>query len=147
MLYHQQNEADMITKLKEELADAAYTGMTDQQAADALNAEIEVAQEYMLTDIRLAAAIGTVKAVTVIEAFKTQGDAVSLWIVEKLASTGLDIGNAEAPAFVQPLVTAGVVTQAEADQILALGKTTTTRERQIGFNIEVLPIHVTEARS
>lgn len=136
----------MIQQLKEELQ-TGYDGMTDAQIADSLNAPIEIPQEYMLTDIRLAAAVGTVKAVTVIEAFKTQADPVSLWVVEKLATTGLDIGNVEAPAFVQPLVTAGVVPQAEADSILALGKTTTTRAKQIGISQTVMDYHVTEARN
>jgi len=137
----------MIEKLKAELATGTYDGLSDQDTADALNAAIEIPQEYMLTDIRLAAAIGTVKAVTVIEAFKAQGDAVSLWIVEKLAGTGLDVGNAEAPAFIQPLVDGGVVTQEEADLILELGKTTTTRAKQIGINHDILTNWVTEARS
>lgn len=136
----------MITKLKTELANAQYDSMTNQEVADALNAAIEIQQEYMLTDIRLAAIIGTVKAVTIIEAFKTQGDAVSLWIVEKLAGTGLDIGNVEAPAFINPLVTAGVIEQADADAVLALGKTTTTRAKQIGINRNIVAAWITEAR-
>jgi len=137
----------MIAQLKTELATGTYDSMTDAQVADSLNAPIEIPQEYMLTDIRLAAAIGTVKAVTVIQAFKTQADPVSLWIVEKLAGTGLDVGNAEAPAFIQPLVDAGVVTKSEADSILALGKTTTSRAKQIGINQTVMDYHVTEARN
>lgn len=136
----------MIEKLQEELALPAYQGLTDQQAADLLNAEITVSQEYMLTDIRLAAAIGTAKTVAVIEAFKAQGDAVSLWIVEKLAGTGLDVGNPEAPAFVTPLVAGGVITQEEADMVLALGTATTTRAKQIGINKVITEGLVTEAR-
>jgi hypothetical protein len=137
----------MIEKIRTELLDPGYSGMTDQEAADALNAEIEISKEYMLTDVRLAAAIGTGKAVAVIEAFKAQGDPVSLWIIEKLAGTGLDIGNAEAPTFIQPLVTSKVVTQAEADAMLALGKTTTTRAAQIGYSRSVPVSWITEARS
>jgi hypothetical protein len=137
----------MIDKLKTELATGEYDTLTDQQVADALNAEIEVAKEYMLTDVRLAAAVGTITAVTVIEAFKAQSDPVSSWIVEKLMSTGLDIGNVEAPAFVLPLVGASVVTQAQADKILALGKLPTSRARQIGINQPVQAIFVTEARN
>lgn len=136
----------MISKLKAELGAGDYDGMSDIDVADSLNAIIDTHQEYMLTDVRLAAAIGTVKAVSVIEAFKTQADAVSLWIVDKLTSTGLDVGNVEAPAIISPLVSADVVTQAEADQILALGKTTTTRAKQLGMP-EVMAYHVTEARN
>lgn len=134
----------MIAKLKELLPE--YEGMTDAEVAADLNAEYQAPNEYMLTDVRLAAVIGTVKTVTIIGAFKAQGDPVSLWIVDKLATTGLDVGNPEAPAFIQPLVTAGVVTQAEADGILALGKRTTTKAQELGLG-EVKDYHVTEARN
>lgn len=137
----------MISKLKAELASGEYSGMTDQQVADTLNAPKEVSQLYMLTDVRLAATIGTAKTVACIEALKAQGDAVSLWIVDKLATTGLDISNVEAPALVQPLIDGGVITQAEADQVLALGKTTTTQARQIGINDTVMAYHIEEARN
>lgn len=137
----------MISKLRKELASGAYDALDDQQAADAFNAPIEEPLLYMLTDIRLASELGTVKAVEVIEAYKTQGDAVSLWIVEKLATTGLDIGNPEAVNFTQPMVDAGVITQQQADQVLALGKTTTTRAQQIGIGDTVMPYHITEARN
>lgn len=138
----------MISELKTELLLSDYADLSDQEVADALNAEtIEQSQEYMLTDVRLAALVGTVKAVTVIEAFKAQGDPVSLWIVEKLASTGLDIGNAEAPAFVLPLVDSGVVTQAEAELILDKGKRFISRAQQIGINSTVMDYHVAEARN
>lgn len=137
----------MISKLKAELATGEYTGMTDQQVADTLNASKEVPQLYMLTDVRLAATIGTQKAVGCIEALKAQGDAVSLWVVDKLAATGLDVGNAEAPALVQPLIDGGVITQAEADNVLALGKTTTTQAKQLGINDTVMAYHVQEARN
>lgn len=136
----------MIKELKELLQSGEYDSLSDQEVADALNAEITESCEYMLTDIRLAALIGTVKAVTVIEAFKANGDAVSNWIVEKLATTGLDIGNAEAPYLIQPLVDNGVVTQGEADVVLSMGMIETTKAKQVGINNHVLDVHVAEAR-
>lgn len=138
----------MISKLKTELATGNYDGMSDQEVADALN-DLKIIEhiEYMLTDIRLAATLGTVKAVAVVSALKANTeDPVSQWIVEKLATTGLDIGNAEAPALVAPLVTAEVVSQAEADKVLALGTRTINRAQQIGIVGQVKAIFVTEAR-
>ena len=136
----------MITKLKKELVSDTYNGMTDASVVERLNAEITVPVEYMLTDVRLAAIIGTVKAVAVLDAFKANLDSVSGWIVDKLMSTGLDIGNSETLAFVAPLVAGGIVTQNEADEILAFGQTTTTRAKQIGFVEPVKLVFVEEAR-
>jgi len=136
----------MISKLKSVLQDSVYNGKTNIEVAAMLNAPLTVQKEYMLTDVRLAASIGTVKAVAVVEAFKAQGDSVSLWIVEKMATTGLDIGNPEAPYFVSPLVNAGVITQDEADRVLNMGKQTTSRAEQLGLGT-VMDYHVEEARN
>jgi hypothetical protein len=136
----------MINKLKSLLETGAYDGMSDAEVADVLNLEVTEQCEYMLTDIRLAALIGTVKTVAVIEAFKASGDAVSLWIVEKLATTGLDIGNVEAPALVQPLITATVITQEDADKVLSMGTFKTTAAKRAGIQTPVLAPMITEAR-
>lgn len=138
----------MIKQLKTELASGNYDAMSDEDVANSLNTkDIALAKEYMLTDVRLANLIGTVKAVTCIEAFKTQGDPISLWVVDKLMSTGLDIGNVEAPAFINPLVLAGVITQEDAYLVLDLGQEVISRATEIGINGTVMGYHVAEARS
>lgn len=136
----------MIEQLKEILQGGDYASLSDSEVAEALNAEITEQCEYMLTDIRLAAILGMVKTVSIVETLKSQGDSVSLWIVEKLATTGLDIGMTESVAFVQQLVTAGVLTQDEADTVLAYGQTQTTIAKQAGIGATVLAVHVEEAR-
>ena len=136
----------MIVKLREEVSYPKYQGMTDAEIVTALETPIEISVEYMLTDVRLAAAIGMAQTVVIVEALKGQGDPLSMWIVEKLATTGLDIGNHEAAVFIATLVGAGAVTQDQADTVLGLGKTTTTRAKQIGINTPIKDVFIEEAR-
>ena len=122
----------MITKLKTELALPAYDGMTDQQALELLNAEFEVRQEYMLTETRLYNIIGLSVGAPLMRYFKDATDAVSEAIYRKLTTTGLDISNPETVGVVDMLVVGELITQGNADKVLAYGKTTTTRLKQIG---------------
>jgi hypothetical protein len=148
--------------LKTELAKPAYEALTDQEAADALNAEtIVVRQLVPLWQIEKHAiengyrlAIEAAAAKWVAEPSADQQAANQVYGAAKIALSylansrfeNLDFDLDSTKAMLAALVAGGIVTQANADALDAMANGTTSRREQL----KLPPVgshHVAYARS
>jgi hypothetical protein len=138
--------------LRTELALPAYTGLTDAQAADELNAPLAIRQRVPLGTLQ-ATAMESGVYTQLLVAVGTPETPIQL---KALCQTVLnlvdarfddvDLDNAQSRTIWTALQTAGVITTAQATAILALGDTTTTRAAQLGLE-HVEPGHVGRVRA
>jgi hypothetical protein len=145
-----------LKKLADELTtdpeERGYSTMTAAQAAADLNEPRYVETFERFISMRtLAGALGVAKALQIVEAIRSQNTPESLWIADQLetvqAESGLDISHPENTAYVNALIAGGIVTQAQADQILDLGRRYQSRAQQIGYSTvtEQMILRVREA--
>lgn len=111
-------------KLKTELELPAYTGLSDDQCADLLNAKtmLDVQSRFITARTILAEIADGAALLDKLEALATQVSAVK-WAMKFLTSEGgLDIGHANTQGQIAALVAGGALTAAEgkALQDLAL---------------------------
>lgn len=131
-----------------------YSGMSDTAAASSLNtANRVVRQQYMMTRRQLHVSFGFIRGVQILETLKAIGqsqDASAPLVREVVAmlydDVGLDIGHPDAETLLAGWVAAGIVTQAEADTLLALGRATVSRGEELGLG-KVGSHHVAAARA
>jgi len=104
--------------LATELADAAYTGLSDEAAADALNA-IDATKfgERMVTYRAILAEVDG--AGDVLDAIEAAGatNADVKWAMIGIKADGIDIGHPKTMAMVDALVAGSVLTQAQGDAL------------------------------
>jgi hypothetical protein len=140
--------------LAAELADPDYSGLTNQQALEALlapipiriNPEVKALRRYLITTGKIGlmkiAAEGTDSAAAVC---RTAFEALAPGGFETLEYTSPDV-YAALTAMLDVVVAAGLLSQADKTAILALGDSTTTRAAQIGWP-QITVYDVAHARS
>jgi len=121
-------------KLKVVLQEPTYSGLSDADAAIALNAvDQSVTFENHVTAAKLMAELGGVAGAAILE--KLEGVAATVpavkWAMKFMERDGIDVGHAETRAMLDSLV--GVLTQVEADAVKALGEKVVSRAEQEGF--------------
>ena len=159
--------ATMPTPLQIELQLPAYAGLTDAQAAAALNATIVVGRQLVAmgdikpmiyTDatpsarIRIEDAANAVLPATTDPSYaaaltlKTAAREVLAWITDPHVEH-VDMDNPTTKAGMAAIVAGGVISPALAAQIDALANVTTTRPRKFGYRKPITAAMVTVARS
>lgn len=148
-----------MNTLQTELALPAYAGLTDAQAAAALNAPLVTGMQPvplallklpLYTDatpcamLRLAAAAGTPD--TTLAGAQLAAMQANAYLNDPHEQT-IDLSNATVQAGLALLVQAGVFTQAQVTAAMALAQVTTTRGRQLGYRAAITAAMVTAARN
>jgi len=114
-----------------------YAGMSAQQAVDDINEpRYLVLREAWLNERTLFALFGATRATEIMDGLQAAPDSLSQRVYGMLmdrGSGGIDVGHAQTRGMVGSFVSSGLVTQAEADQILALAETYQDRAQQIGY--------------
>jgi len=119
--------------------DAATPGLSDQQVADAINAETQttlvsrfVTYRTLLASLEMATAlsvIGKIKGAAASEetpaTIKAVLEVVHPSLFDTAQGTGIDLSNDNARAFVAGMAQAGILTAEEAAVVLALAKEST----------------------
>ena len=124
------------TKLKAILQEPAYSGLSDADAATALNvADQTVTFENHVTGRDLMAEVGAVLGAGILE--KLEAAAASSppikWAMKDIdGGDGINVGHAETRAMLDSLV-GTVLAQAEVDAVKALGEKVVSRALQEGF--------------
>lgn len=138
--------APFLKALADELANdplgRGYASMTDAQAAADLNEKrytrANDTDNARITDRTLVALFGLDRAHQILTSFQNiaASDAKAAWILEMLkdrASGGVSMALSDAAAFVDQMVTAGVLTQAEGDTLKGLGTVQYSRAEELGY--------------
>ena len=114
-----------------------YSTMTAAQAAADLNEpRYLVLKEAWINERTLFALFGATRATEIMDGLQASTDSLSQRVYGMLmdrGSGGIDVGHAQTRGMVGSFVSSGLVTQAEADQILALAETYQSRAQQIGY--------------
>ncbi len=137
--------------LKAELGKPEYASLSDQQAADALNAEVKVryAQKVPIGWIQQAAmALDKLEAIQ--GAIGTNPYAAKTYWLWTSTRSDFPPVNMQDPKFqenLDGLVAAKILSDEDRDAILDLSATTTTKAKQVaGWEREVSVLDVTRAR-
>lgn len=148
--------ADFYNKLRAELDDdplgRGYSGMTDEQAADDLQSEYRsdlnpvpmssvlrwAARHDALDKLDGASASGVPEQRSVARAATV--------MINSPHVESFDVHDAELAAMLESLVTAGVFTSGQRDDLVALGTTPTSRSAELGLG-RVKPGYVRKARA
>lgn len=119
--------------LKLELSDPAYSGMTDSEAADALNADDATLLTERLVSYRtiLNECDG---AGEILDKLETASAAIPdlKWAMVGITADGIDIGNAKTRGMVDQLVVGAVITQVEGDALKAMA-TSQSKAQSLGL--------------
>ena len=119
--------------------DAASPGLTDQQVADAINAEtVKTLVSKFVTYRTLLAELPIEQALTVIGKLKAAAasdetpatikavlEVVHPSLADTASGTGIDLSNSNARSFVAGMAQAGILTADEAAAVLALAEEST----------------------
>jgi hypothetical protein len=112
--------------------------MTAEQAATDLNEpRYLIVKEAWLNERTLFALFGATRATEIMDGLQAAPDSLSQRVYGMLmdrGSGGIDVGHENTRATIGSFVSSGLVTQAEADQILALAETYQSRAKQIGYS-------------
>ena len=144
-----------MSKLRDELLNdpltIGYAAMTDQAAADSLNAKktvyidvpIGTLESYLFKEGLYSAIVAKSK-----EAASNE-QAVCLSLIQAVDSnmTQIDVNHSVFQSGLDILVSAAMLTQAQADAVTALSNKQTTRAQEIGAKIPVRAGYVTTARA
>ncbi len=134
------------TEIQTDPLSIGYANMTDQQAADSLNSPVRnVIGQASRTDFirwsarhdsisKLEQDVGATKALSKAVLFMMQTDGV------------IDFTDPEITAMVDMLVTAGIFTQPEKDDLVSLATKTISRAQELGIP-EVHAGHVNRVRN
>jgi hypothetical protein len=147
----------MTTPLQIELALPAYAGLTDDQAAAALNAPISGTQAVPLGPLklllyqdatpcamlRIAAAAETPD--TTVSGAQAAARQANAYLNDPHIQT-IDFTNPIVSAGLALLVQSGVVSQALLNRAKAMGQTVTTRGRQLRYAMPITAAMVNTAR-
>ena len=144
------------SKLADELTNdplgRGYSGMSDEEAANDLMSEYRTLYSpiTMGNIIRWAARYDAIYS---LETAVTSGDAdkrrlarAALAMIESPQVDTLDIGDVEISGMFDELVTLGVFTSAEQDDLVAFGTSTISRATEVGLG-RVKPGYVGKARA
>jgi hypothetical protein len=131
-----------LKKLADELAtdpeSRGYASMTAEQAATDLNEpRYLIVKEAWLNERTLFALFGATRATEIMDGLQASTDSLSQRVYGMLmdrGSGGIDVGHAQTRGMVGSFVLSGLITQAEANQILALAETYQSRAKQIGYS-------------
>lgn len=123
-----------------------YANMSDQEVADSLN-------EPFVENV-LVPADKVIEWATKYRLLKRLEDAGMKDSVQykeaELVFTGnlqmVDVTNPGAQAMINDLIKAGVLSQEEAGELLAMGQRETTRAKQLGYNRPIVPAWVANCR-
>ena len=141
--------------LKAELDKPEYAGLDDQQAADALNAEVKVrfAQKVPIGWIQQAAlALGKLSAIQNAAGTDPPNPyavvAAWLWTSSRTDFPPVNMQDAQFQAMLGGLVSTGLITAGDQDAILDLSAVTTTKAKQIaGWGVPVSAVDVNRVRA
>jgi hypothetical protein len=144
-----------LKKLADELAtdpeSRGYASMTAEQAATDLNEpRYLIVKEAWLNERTLFALFGATRATEIMDGLQAAPDSLSQRVYGMLmdrGSGGIDVGHAQTRGMVGSFVLSGLITQTEADQILALAEDYQSRAQQIGYSTvtEQMILRVREA--
>lgn len=145
-----------LATLRNELSESAYTKLSAAQAADLLNApNITRRKEHFVTDRTLAAVLGVVQAVTILEALRQLAAneenplrLVHAFVLKQLQDTGaggIDISTDESRSFVDQFAAAQLLTSEDATALKALGEETISIAQSLGLGF-VGEQHIVRAR-
>lgn len=99
-------------------------GRKDQAIADVLNAASggDTYVERFVTARAMLAELDPSVAATILDKLEAAGAAIPAvkWAMKYVTSDGIDVGHASTRAMFNSLVTAGVLTQAEADAVIGM---------------------------
>jgi hypothetical protein len=96
-----------------------------------------IVKEAWLNERTLFALFGATRATEIMDGLQASTDSLSQRVYGMLmdrGSGGIDVGHENTRATIGSFVSSGLVTQAEADQILALAETYQSRAKQIGYS-------------
>ena len=113
-----------------------YASMTDQEVADDLNTAYRTKPDHSHKFLRDVAAATTDfdTLLPKLEAVTTPSVVEALVAMRTYAeSGGLDFAHAKTIAMLNQLATSGVITTAERDELLSLGKQPATRAEELGL--------------
>lgn len=129
----------------------ALLGLTPQETADWFNAvTVTRSKPYFVSERTLMALFGLQESTNIMEKIKTVGAGLPAMarLYDMLTTAGddqgIDVGHPTARATVPGLVDLGVVTQEQADTILALGQETVSYATSVDLGY-VLPGHIFKA--
>lgn len=134
-----------LKKLADELTtdpeERGYSTMTAAQAAADLNEQrYLVLKEAWLNERTLFAIFGAPRAAEIMDGLLAVPDSMIQRVYSMLmdrGSGGIDVGHAQSRGMIGSFVSSGLITQAEADQILALAEDYQSRAQQIGYSNEI----------
>jgi len=133
--------------------DPEMAELSDLQVAQALNAQTETRLvNRWITKRTILSEFGLADGTTMIETLRVAAEsnpamANVLDLLEEVAEGGgLNIGHPNTRVAMPLMVSAGIITQAQADQLLALGTETVSRAQVAGLGC-VLEGHVMKARA
>ena len=135
--------------LSEELQDAKYASMTDQEATDSLNDPIiKTLKECQLTALGIMDELGATEGAAVLDALETQSASNSSvkWAMKSISTTGINVGNLTVRGMLDAFVSASVISQESADTLKAKAEETVSRAKEISLP-EVQVGQVTRARN
>jgi hypothetical protein len=110
--------------------------------ADALNARtIDVQAPYQLTTLKVLDVLGPIRGTAVMKAIRGLDSFSEIVPLMDQVAAGVNLNHADADAMFAQLVTASILTQPEADQILALRAAKTSKaEQSLGRTVSHLDV-------
>lgn len=136
--------------LAEELALPEYADMTPRQAADAINAKTVpvVKLDSFVGYGSVLRTLGATEGATLLDTLESLAESSPAvkWALKLLDRGMLDIGSPVTRAQVTALCAAGVMTTAQRDALLAVGEAPGPYAATLGFNREIDPQDIIDAR-
>lgn len=127
-----------LTSLVEKLQEEDMAALTVAEAVESLNTEVVTGyREYFITDRMLDAQFGVARAAEIMAALDTAaaaGDTTASRAAELLrdrSGGGLDLGSQAVRDVLPGIVSGGIMTQAEIDQLIALAEIRQSAARQL----------------